>query len=109
MSVKAVPRCCGCRVLLALILRGLTQHVSYTMAADDPERASRGGWVFNTPDPVFGKRDLRCPTGAEPGTSVCPAACSAAHAHSACPSGGRQRGGDEGHSRKAVGTATPRY
>ena len=28
---------------------------------DDPERASRGGWVFDEPggDPVFGRRDLR--------------------------------------------------
>ena len=31
-----------------------------TWAADDPERASRGGWVFNSPEPVFGKNDLRC-------------------------------------------------
>ena len=30
-----------------------------TWAADDPERASRGGWVFNSPEPVFGKNDLR--------------------------------------------------
>lgn len=50
----------GNRVLLALILRGLAPHISYTMAADDPERASRGGWVFNEPEPVFGMRDLRC-------------------------------------------------
>lgn len=48
------------RVLLALIVRGLTQHISVTWAADDPERASRGGWVFNSPEPVFGKNDLRC-------------------------------------------------
>ncbi|KAL3140007.1 hypothetical protein ABBQ38_004290 [Trebouxia sp. C0009 RCD-2024] len=47
------------RVLLALIVRGLTQHISVTWAADDPERASRGGWVFNSPEPVFGKNDLR--------------------------------------------------
>ena len=26
---------------------------------DDPERASRGGWVFDAPEPVFGCRDLR--------------------------------------------------
>lgn len=26
---------------------------------DDAERASRGGWVFETPDPVFGCADLR--------------------------------------------------
>ena len=48
------------RVLLALIVRGLLPHISYTIAADDPERASRGGWVFNTPEPVFGRDDLRC-------------------------------------------------
>lgn len=47
------------RVVLALIVRGLTQHISMTWAADDPERASRGGWVFNSPEPVFGKNDLR--------------------------------------------------
>lgn len=57
---KALMGSCFRRVLLALIVRGLTQHVTYTMAADDPERASRGGWVFDTPEPVFGKRDLRC-------------------------------------------------
>ncbi len=47
------------RVLLALILRGLLPHISYSVAADDPERASRGGWVFDTPEPVFGAKDLR--------------------------------------------------
>ncbi|KAA6423856.1 MAG: hypothetical protein FRX49_06426 [Trebouxia sp. A1-2] len=47
------------RVVLALIVRGLTEHISVTWAADDPERASRGGWVFNSPEPVFGKNDLR--------------------------------------------------
>ncbi|CAK0733836.1 hypothetical protein CVIRNUC_000341 [Coccomyxa viridis] len=47
------------RVLLALIVRGLLPHISYTIAADDPERASRGGWVFDTPEPVFGRNDLR--------------------------------------------------
>ncbi|CAL5225669.1 g8532 [Coccomyxa viridis] len=47
------------RVLLALIVRGLLPHISYTVAADDPERASRGGWVFDTPEPVFGMKDLR--------------------------------------------------
>lgn len=47
------------RVVLALIARGLTQHISITWATDDPERASRGGWVFNSPEPVFGKNDLR--------------------------------------------------
>ena len=47
-------------MLLALILRGLAPHITYTMAVDDPERASRGGWVFDEPDPVFGAKDLRC-------------------------------------------------
>ncbi len=47
------------RVVLTIILRGLTQHISITNAVDDAERASRGGWVFDTPDPVFGKNDLR--------------------------------------------------
>lgn len=47
------------RVVLTLILRGLTQHISMTWAVDDPTRASRGGWVFDTPEPVFGKQDLR--------------------------------------------------
>ena len=47
------------RVLLALIVRGVLPHISYTLAVDDPERASRGGWVFDTPEPVFGCKDLR--------------------------------------------------
>lgn len=51
------------RVLLALALRGLGDGgVTFSRAADDPERASRGGWVFDEPagDPIFGCRDLRC-------------------------------------------------
>ena len=47
------------RVLLALILRGLLPGIAVVTAADDPERASRGGWVFDSPDPVFGAADLR--------------------------------------------------
>ena len=47
------------RVMLALVLRGLLPHISVTNAVDDAERASRGGWVFDTPEPVFGARDLR--------------------------------------------------
>jgi len=47
------------RVLMALVIRGLQEHVSITYAADDPERASRGGWVFDTPEPIFGATDLR--------------------------------------------------
>ena len=51
---------CRChRVVLAVLLRGLTGHVAVTMAIDDAERASRGGWVFNTPEPVYGAKDLR--------------------------------------------------
>ena len=48
-------------MLLALILRGLLPGIAVVQAADDPERASRGGWVFDSPDPVFGAADLRCP------------------------------------------------
>ena len=48
------------RVVLTLVLRGLTRHISIVNAVDDPERASRGGWVFNSPEPVFGCNDLRC-------------------------------------------------
>ena len=47
------------RVLLTLILRGLLPSVMVVNAADDPERASRGGWVFDSPEPVFGAADLR--------------------------------------------------
>lgn len=49
------------RVLLALVISGLGEYVSFSRAVDDPERASRGGWVFDEPggDPVFGRRDLR--------------------------------------------------
>lgn len=71
------------RVLLALVVRGLAPAVppipgkqfrgaaaagskkfpvAVTAAADDPERASRGGWVFggenNEREPVFGAPDL---------------------------------------------------
>ena len=66
------------RVLMALVLRGLAPAVppipgrgksengrrkwlvSVTAAADDPERASRGGWVFDDTErePVFGAPDL---------------------------------------------------
>lgn len=48
------------RVLMALVLRGLLEHVTFTDCVDDPERASRGGWVFDTPEPIFGANDLRC-------------------------------------------------
>ncbi|KAK9868292.1 hypothetical protein WJX84_005861 [Apatococcus fuscideae] len=56
------------RVVLTLVLRGLTRHISIVNAVDDPERASRGGWVFNSPEPVFGCNDLReVYDAAEPG------------------------------------------
>ena len=56
MAAQLIEPCC--RVLLALILRGLAPHVTFTMAVDDPERASRGGWVFDEdePDPIFGRQ-----------------------------------------------------
>jgi putative glutathione S-transferase len=47
------------RVALALALRGLTSNITVIRAIDDPERASRGGWVFNDPEPAFGAKDLR--------------------------------------------------
>ena len=51
------------RVLLALAVLGLTPAVSFSMLVDDPERASRGGWVFEGRDPLFGCRDLRQAAG----------------------------------------------
>ncbi|GMH44652.1 hypothetical protein BSKO_12604 [Bryopsis sp. KO-2023] len=47
------------RVLLAIAIRGLEGSISHSYVMDDPERASRGGWVFDTPDPNFNCRDLR--------------------------------------------------
>lgn len=49
------------RTTLVLALRGLAGAVRVVRLRDDAERASRGGWVFDaaSPDPVFGKRDLR--------------------------------------------------
>lgn len=49
------------RVLLALALRGNPSLVRVVELLDDPERATRGGWVIAPPatsDPVFGARDL---------------------------------------------------
>ena len=48
------------RVLLTLALRGLAGHISYSRLRDEPEHATRGGWVFgrDEPDPVFGAKDL---------------------------------------------------
>lgn len=49
------------RVGATLALRGLTCAVGVTRMADDPERASRGGWAFEAsdPDPLCGAADLR--------------------------------------------------
>lgn len=47
------------RVKLALALRGLEDDFIIIQAVDAPEKASRGGWVFDSPEPVFGCRDLR--------------------------------------------------
>jgi glutathionyl-hydroquinone reductase len=65
------------RVALALALRGLTNNITVIRAIDDPERASRGGWVFNSPEPAFGARDLRevydaCSTGGYKGRCTAP-------------------------------------
>lgn len=56
-------------------------------AVDDPERASRGGWVFDGRDPVFGCRDLRWAAWA-----VERSACKVA-AHSLCAQTHRRREG----------------
>lgn len=47
------------RVRLALALRGLEDDFLVVKALDDPEKASRGGWIFDGTDPVFGCKDLR--------------------------------------------------
>ena len=48
------------RVALAAALRGVPQQsLQLVHATDDPERASRGGWVFEAPEPHFNARDLR--------------------------------------------------
>lgn len=38
---------------------GIAIPQTVTEATDDAERASRGGWVFDSPEPLFGKSDLR--------------------------------------------------
>jgi len=65
------------RVYLAIALRGLGPHVRIIHAVDDAERASRGGWVFDAPEPVFGANDLRMVyDAAQPGyTGRCTAPC----------------------------------
>ena len=47
------------RVSLAVVLLGLENCVELVELTDDAERASRGGWVFDARDPVYGSRDLR--------------------------------------------------
>lgn len=44
------------RVLMAVALRGLDRHIGIIECISDAERASRGGWVFDEPEPVFGCR-----------------------------------------------------
>ncbi|KAF8065797.1 yqjG [Scenedesmus sp. PABB004] len=53
---NACPWCS--RVLLALAVTGLSRHVGVGWLADVPERATRGGWIFEAPDPVTGAHDL---------------------------------------------------
>ena len=45
--------------LAAAILDLGPECLAIAPLTDDAERASRGGWVFDRPDPVFGARDLR--------------------------------------------------
>lgn len=50
------------RVTLTIALLGLQESITVVKMTDDAERASRGGWVFETsrPDPVFKtSKDLR--------------------------------------------------
>lgn len=71
------------RILLGLALRGLATAdgggaISFTKLTASPERASRGGWVFDCKDPVFGAKDLRevydasSPTGRFTGRCTAP-------------------------------------
>lgn len=46
------------RVVMTLQLRGLNEGIGITKLVDDPIRASRGGWVIDTRDPLQ-CRDLR--------------------------------------------------
>eukprot|EP00210_Caulerpa_lentillifera_P004559 g4349.t1 len=49
------------RVVLAIIMLGLEDVISIGSLQDDPERASRGGWVIaNSSDPITQCTDLRC-------------------------------------------------
>jgi len=68
------------RVTSTLALRGLRDAISVSNLADDPERASRGGWCFDDsdPDPLVGASDLKavydaCTPGDEKYTGRCTA------------------------------------
>jgi hypothetical protein len=45
---------------VALAVRGVAGAVSVTQLLDEPERATRGGWVVQARggDPIFGAKDL---------------------------------------------------
>eukprot|EP00894_Picocystis_sp_ML_P002325 jgi/Pico_ML_1/52842/g3490.t1 len=44
------------------------KDAEFPVQTDDPEKASRGGWIFDGRDPVFGAKDLRGgPTPADVG------------------------------------------
>mmetsp|Transcript_7942 Transcript_7942/g.24544 ORF Transcript_7942/g.24544 Transcript_7942/m.24544 type:complete len:407 (+) Transcript_7942:73-1293(+) len=68
------------RVSITLALRGLDGAVGLTRLANDPERASRGGWCFDdsAPDPLVGAADLKAvydavtPGGAYEGRCTAP-------------------------------------
>jgi putative glutathione S-transferase len=47
------------RVAIAVALRNLSDSITVVKAVDDAEKASRGGWTFNVPEPAFGAKDLR--------------------------------------------------
>ena len=69
------------RVSITLALRGLLGNgVGCTRLANDPEKASRGGWCFSDsdPDPLIGAADLKavydaCTPGEEPYKGRCTA------------------------------------
>jgi len=46
-------------VVLAIILLGMEDVISIGQLQDDPERASRGGWVFQDSDSITQCPDLR--------------------------------------------------
>mmetsp|Transcript_15257 Transcript_15257/g.22915 ORF Transcript_15257/g.22915 Transcript_15257/m.22915 type:complete len:386 (-) Transcript_15257:103-1260(-) len=48
------------RTTLGLALRGFPSNIGVTELEDDPERASRGGWIVKSGiDPIFGMPDLK--------------------------------------------------